>query len=206
MVTPSLDTRVSQTDVQTSEERDRAVREARQVEWLATRRRMLRWAIRIGTAAFSLALLLPAVALRSLTREVQDVAAGDPLVYATGDKAGLPVDVTAIEPVTAVQAFPQGKSDNERNLVALVRVGADLPAGLVAYSAICTHLGCTVLPRLSEQGYIVCPCHASVFDPAADARVVSGPANRPLPALPIEVSTDGVLRAAGGFEGPVGPA
>ena len=55
---------------------------------------------------------------------------------------------------------------------------------LVAYSAICTHLGCTVLPQLSEQGYIVCPCHASVFDPAADARVVSGPANRPLPACP----------------------
>jgi Rieske Fe-S protein len=105
-----------------------------------------------------------------------------------------------------VQAFPEGKSDNERNLIELVRLTADLPAGLVAYSAICTHLGCTVLPRLSEQGYIVCPCHASMFDPAADARVVSGPANRPLPALPIEVSSDGVVRAAGGFAGPVGPA
>ena len=206
MVEPSPDTRPSQTDLQTSQERYLAFRQAHHEERLATRRRMLRWAIRIGTGAFSLALLLPALALRSLTREVQDVAAGDPLVYATGDKAGLPVDVAAIEPVTAVQAFPQGKSGNERNLIEVVRLAADLPAGLVAYSAICTHLGCTVLPRLSEQGYIVCPCHASVFDPAADARVVSGPANRPLPALPIEVSTDGVLRAAGGFEGPVGPA
>jgi rieske iron-sulfur protein len=206
MVEPSPDTRPSQTDLQTSQERYLAFRQAHHEERLATRRRMLRWAIRIGTGAFSLALLLPALALRSLTREVQGVAAGDPLVYATGDKAGLPVDVAAIEPVTAVQAFPQGKSGNERNLIEVVRLAADLPAGLVAYSAICTHLGCTVLPRLSEQGYIVCPCHASVFDPAADARVVSGPANRPLPALPIEVSTDGVLRAAGGFEGPVGPA
>jgi rieske iron-sulfur protein len=206
MVEPSPDTRPSQTDLQTSQERYLAYRQAHHEERLATRRRILRWAIRVGTGAFSLALLLPALALRSLTREVQEVTAGDLLVYATGDKAGLPVDVAAIEPVMAVQAFPEGKSDNERNLIELVRLAADLPTGLVAYSAICTHLGCTVLPRLSEQGYIVCPCHASVFDPAADARVVSGPANRPLPALPIEVSSDGVVRAAGGFEGAVGPA
>jgi rieske iron-sulfur protein len=205
MVEPSPGTRPSQMDLQTSQERYLAYRQAHHEERLATRRRILRWAIRIGTGAFSLALLLPALALRSLTREVQEVTAGDLLVYATGDQAGLPVDIAAIEPVMAVQAFPEGKSDNERNLIELVRLAEGLPAGLVAYSAICTHLGCTVLPMLSEQGYIVCPCHASVFDPAADARVVSGPANRPLPALPIEVSSDGVVRAAGGFEGPVGP-
>jgi rieske iron-sulfur protein len=191
--------------VQTSEERDRAVRETRQVERLATRRRILRWVIRLGTAAFSLALLLPALALRSLTREVQEVTAGDLLVYATGDQAGLPVEIAALAPGTAVQVFPQGKSDNERNLVTLVRVGADLPAGLVAYSAICTHLGCTVLPPLSAQGYIVCPCHGSIFDPANAAAVVHGPANRPLPALPIEVLPEGRVSATGGFAGPVGP-
>ena len=206
MVEPSPDIRLSQADLQSSQERYQAYRQAHQEERLATRRRILRWAIRVGTGAFSLALLLPALALRSLTREVKEVTSGDLLVYATGDQAGLPVDVAAIEPDMAVQAFPEGKSDNERNLIELVRLAADLPTGLVAYSAICTHLGCTVLPRLSEQGYIVCPCHASVFDPAADARVVSGPANRPLPALPIEVSSDGVVRAAGEFAGPVGPA
>jgi rieske iron-sulfur protein len=206
MVEPSPDTRPSQTDLQTSQDRYRAHRQARQEERLATRRRVLRWVIRVGTGAFSLALLLPALALRSLTREVREVAAGDLLVYATGDQSGLPVDVAAIEPGMAVQAFPEGKSDNERNLIEVVRLGEDLPSGLVAYSAICTHLGCTVLPSLSEQGYIVCPCHASLFDPAAAARVITGPANRPLPSLPIEVSSDGVVRAAGGFEGPVGPA
>jgi rieske iron-sulfur protein len=206
MVEPSPDTRPSQTDLQISQERYLAYRQAHHEERLATRRRILRWAIRVGTGAFSLALLLPALALRTLTREVQEVAAGDLLVYATGDQAGLPVDVAAIEPAMAVQAFPEGKSDNERNLIELVRLAADLPAGLVAYSAICTHLGCTVLPSLSEQGYIVCPCHASLFDPAAAAQVVTGPANRPLPALPIEVTSDGVVRAAGGFQGPVGPA
>src|SRR5215213_9922339 len=205
VVTPPLDTGASQADVQTNEERYRAIRQARQAERLATRRRILRWAIRVGTGAFSLALLLPALALRTLTREVQEVTAGDLLVYATGGQAGLPVDVAAIDPAMAVQAFPEGKSDNERNLIELVRLAADLPTGLVAYSAICTHLGCTVLPRLSEQGYIVCPCHGSIFDPVNAGAVVHGPANRPLPTLPIEVLPEGRVRATGGFEGPVGP-
>jgi len=206
MVEPAPDARPSPTELQSSQARYLAYRQAHHEERLATRRRILRWAIRVGAGAFSLALLLPALALRTLTREVRDVTAGDLLVYATGDQTGLPVDVAAIAPGMAVQAFPEGKTENERNLIELVRLTADLPVGLVAYSAICTHLGCTVLPGLSEQGYIVCPCHASVFDPAADARVVSGPANRPLPALPIEVASDGGVRAAGGFEGPVGPA
>src|SRR5829696_5556760 len=205
MVEPSPDTRPSQTDLQTRQERYLAYRQAHHEERLATRRRILRWAIRLGTGAFSLALLLPALALRSLTREVPEVASGDTLVYASGDRSGLPVDVAALAPGTAVQAFPQGKSDNERNLVELVRLAGDLPTGLVAYSAICTHLGCTVLPQLSAQGYIVCPCHGSIFDPVNAGAVVHGPANRPLPTLPIEVLPEGRVRATGGFEGPVGP-
>src|SRR5215203_6147330 len=102
VITPSLDTRACQTDVQTSEEHYGAVRQARQVESLATRRRILRWVIRLGTGAFSLALLLPALALRSLTREVTEVASDDTLVYASGDRSGLPVDVAALAPGTAV--------------------------------------------------------------------------------------------------------
>jgi rieske iron-sulfur protein len=205
MVEPSPDTRPSQTDLQIRQERYLAYRQAHHEERLATRRRILRWVIRLGTGAFSLALLLPALALRSLTREVTEVASGDTLVYASGDRSGLPVDVAALAPGTAVQAFPQGKSDNERNLVELVRLAGDLPTGLVAYSAICTHLGCTVLPQLSAQGYIICPCHGSVFDPAVAAAVVHGPANRPLPALPIGVLPEGHVVATGGFAGPVGP-
>src|SRR5215211_1331248 len=205
MVEPSPGSRASQVDF-TSEERYLAYCLAHQEERLATRRRILRWVIRAGTGAFSLALLLPALALRALTREVKGVTAGDVLVYATGDRSGLPVDLAALNSGMAVQAFPEGKSDNEQNLIELVRLTADVPAGLVAFSAICTHLGCTVLPTLNQQGYIVCPCHASMFNPAAGAEVISGPANRPLPSLPIEVSPDGVVLAAGGFEGPVGPA
>jgi Rieske Fe-S protein len=62
----------------------------------------------------------------------------------------------------------------------------------VAYSAICTHQGCTVAYR---NGQLACPCHGSVFDPANNGQVVSPPANRPLPGIPIEVRGGEVVRA-----------
>jgi Rieske Fe-S protein len=62
----------------------------------------------------------------------------------------------------------------------------------VAYSAVCTHQGCTVAYR---NGQLACPCHGSVFDPANGAQVVAGPAPRPLPEIPIEVHSGEVLRA-----------
>ena len=182
-----------------------SLRRQKQGERLSTRRRVLSWVIGLGTAAFGVALLLPALALRALTREVEVVAAGDTLVYAAGDQAGMPIVAEAITPGTAVQAFPDGKSDNDQNLIELIRLGDAATGSLVAYSAICTHLGCSVLPNLTAEGYILCPCHASLFDPAADAAVIRAPASRPLPALPLQISGDGVVVAAGGFDGPVGP-
>ncbi|MCC6314147.1 MAG: Rieske (2Fe-2S) protein [Thermomicrobiales bacterium] len=171
---------------------------------MATRRRVLRWVIRIGAAAFSAALLLPALAIRVLTRGVHTVAAGDTLVYASGSRAGSVIAADALAVGAATQAFPQGKSADERNIIELVRIGPGAE-GLVAYSAICTHLGCTVAAALNDQGDIHCPCHGSIFDPAHDARVVRGPAGRPLPSLPVQVSADGQIVATGGFSGPIGP-
>ena len=61
-----------------------------------------------------------------------------------------------------------------------------------AYSAVCTHQGCTVAYR---NGQLACPCHGSVFDPANGAQVVNGPAQRPLPEIPVEVRGGEVLKA-----------
>jgi Rieske Fe-S protein len=47
---------------------------------------------------------------------------------------------------------------------------------LVAYSAVCTHAGCTVG---YEGGQIVCPCHGATYDPQTGA-VTGGPAQAPL--------------------------
>ena len=62
----------------------------------------------------------------------------------------------------------------------------------VAYSAVCTHQGCTVAYK---SGQLACPCHGSVFDPAHGGAVVNGPAQRPLPQIPVEVRGGEVIRA-----------
>ena len=61
-----------------------------------------------------------------------------------------------------------------------------------AYSAICTHRGCTVS---YSDGNLACPCHGSVFDPSNDGAVVNGPATQPLPEIPVEVRSGEVYRA-----------
>ena len=61
----------------------------------------------------------------------------------------------------------------------------------VAYSAVCTHQGCIVA---YQKGQLACPCHGSVFDPANGAEVVTGPAQSPLPEIPVEVKGGQVLR------------
>ncbi|MGH3685466.1 MAG: Rieske (2Fe-2S) protein [Pseudonocardiaceae bacterium] len=59
-----------------------------------------------------------------------------------------------------------------------------------AFSAVCTHQGCTV-NKVSEST-IDCPCHGSRFA-IADGSVVGGPAKRPLAARQIAVSGDAIL-------------
>jgi Rieske Fe-S protein len=61
-----------------------------------------------------------------------------------------------------------------------------------AYSAVCTHQGCTVT---YQNGQLLCPCHGSVFDPSKGGRVLYGPAPSPLPRIPIKVKRGGVYRA-----------
>ncbi|MUL40954.1 Rieske (2Fe-2S) protein [Streptomonospora sp. PA3] len=77
--------------------------------------------------------------------------------------------------------------------------------GIVAYSKICTHVGCPAALYESESHRILCPCHQSTFDATNGAKVVFGPANRPLPMLPITVDEEGYLVADGDFSEPVGP-
>ena len=77
---------------------------------------------------------------------------------------------------------------------------------IVAYSKICTHVGCPAALYEQTTHRILCPCHQSTFDATQGARVTFGPATRPLPQLPIGVDSQGYLIALGDFQEPVGPS
>ncbi|HVB05338.1 MAG TPA: Rieske 2Fe-2S domain-containing protein [Acidimicrobiales bacterium] len=70
-----------------------------------------------------------------------------------------------------------------------------LAGSYVAFSAVCTHAGCTVnFERSTEQ--FACPCHGSVYD-ARTGAVVNGPSTSPLPSIPIALGPDGELYVDG---------
>ena len=77
---------------------------------------------------------------------------------------------------------------------------------IVAYSKICTHVGCPVALYEQTTHHILCPCHQSTFDAANGANVIFGPAARALPQLPLMLDSEGYLAAASDFTQPVGPS
>jgi len=78
--------------------------------------------------------------------------------------------------------------------------------GIVAYSKVCTHVGCPVALYEQQTHHLLCPCHQSQFDVSRGAEVIFGPAARPLPQLPIAVDDEGYLVAQSDFHEPVGPS
>ncbi|WP_018654850.1 ubiquinol-cytochrome c reductase iron-sulfur subunit [Actinomadura flavalba] len=77
--------------------------------------------------------------------------------------------------------------------------------GIVAYSKICTHVGCPAALYEQTTHHILCPCHQSTFDATDAAKVVFGPAARPLPQLPL-AEEDGYIIATADFPEPIGPS
>lgn len=78
--------------------------------------------------------------------------------------------------------------------------------GIVAYSKICTHVGCPVGLYEQQTHHLLCPCHQSTFDVTQDCKIIFGPAHRPLPQLKITVDADGYLMADSPFREAVGPS
>ena len=79
------------------------------------------------------------------------------------------------------------------------------PQGYLAYSKLCSHLGCPVGLYEQQLQMLVCPCHQSMFDVTNGCEPTFGPAPRPLPQLPLYVDGRGFLRAQNGYDQPVGP-
>jgi len=144
---------------------------------------------------------------------------GDVLVYAQGGSAGASITASSMKAGDAVLAFPSGKTSNPANLVQLIKLDekafkppTDLSLtdkGFAAYSAICTHLGCTVSwaanAESPDASVTECKCHNSIFNPAEGAKVMGGPAPIPLSQIGVKVKEDGTLAFTSDFNGPIGP-
>jgi ubiquinol-cytochrome c reductase iron-sulfur subunit len=78
--------------------------------------------------------------------------------------------------------------------------------GILAYSKICTHVGCPISLWEQQTHHLLCPCHQSTFDLADNGKVIFGPAARALPQLPLAVDEEGYLIATSDFKEPVGPS
>ena len=143
----------------------------------------------------------------------------------TKDPTGIPIKASDVTIGSVFHVIPEGLSEMEehkleekaKSAVLLVRVNpSDLnedPAkadwsyqGIVAYSKICTHVGCPVALYEQHTHHLLCPCHQSTFDLANHCEVVFGPASRPLPQLPIAVDAEGYLIAQSDFLEPVRPS
>ncbi len=183
---------------------------------------------------FTLAVLIASVAgafgslfamLRVLAPEkkgggyVTTIQPGDKLVSAKGGNMGSLLRASSFNTGDALLAFPAGKSSNPANLVQVIKlqegdfkppIHLDLTdQGFVAYSAICTHLGCTVSwvknEKAPDASFSECFCHNSIFDPAQGAKVMGGPAPIPLAQIGVKVAADGTLVFTSDFTGPIGP-
>ena len=89
--------------------------------------------------------------------------------------------------LTTVSAVPAGGGVIRDGVV----VTKDAGGTIHAFSATCTHQGCTL--SSVSGGTINCPCHGSRFN-ASTGAVVQGPASRPLPAVPVTVMGDQIVR------------
>jgi len=178
---------------------------------------------------FSLGLfaLPPVLLLRDLgplpkkLLETTSWKAGTRLVTDPGNRPILASDLEVGAVVQTLPAVPEGTerllSDIAKDPVLLIRLRPEdfqltpeklamTHDGIIAFSKICSHMGCAVALYEQQTKHLLCPCHQSTFDVTRGAKVIFGPAARPLPQLDITVDDQGYLVARAPFSEPVGPS
>jgi ubiquinol-cytochrome c reductase iron-sulfur subunit len=148
--------------------------------------------------------------------------AGTRLVTDPGDRPIKPEDLEVGAVAQVLPAMVAGQTERSLNdigkdAVLLIRLRPEdfnLDAerlswtheGIIAFSKICSHMGCAVALYEQQTKHLLCPCHQSTFDVTRAAKVLFGPAARPLPQLALALDADGYLVAKQPFTEPVGPS
>lgn len=150
-----------------------------------------------------------------------DWAKGTRLLTDPGDR---PIKPSDLEVGAVAQVLPQLPVGVERSLenigrdaVLLIRLRPEdfnlnaqrlswTHEGIIAFSKICSHMGCAVALYEQQTKHLLCPCHQSTFDVTRAAKVIFGPSARPLPQLAITVDSHGYLIAQQPFTEPIGPS
>lgn len=114
---------------------------------------------------------------------------GETSAGASGGSTGSTGSTEAIAQASDVPAGSATEFSNEGQPAVLVHLES---GDFAAYSAVCTHQQCEVA---YQDGQLACPCHGSIFDPANGGEVVNGPAQEPLPEIPVQVQNGQVTRA-----------
>ena len=109
-------------------------------------------------------------------------AAGPPSSPAPSAPPGVVIMPASAVPVGSAQPFTDPQTGGPAYLLQ-PKTGV-----FRAYSAVCTHQGCTVS---ADNNGFTCPCHGAVYD--SSGNVVSGPAPQPLQPISV-VAVDGQVR------------
>ncbi len=178
-------------------------------------------------AALGLSALSPILLLRDLGplpgNDLKETSwkAGTYLVTDPGDRRirASDLEVGAVAQVLPETSDPEHRKLNDiaKDALLLIRLRPEefnLDAerlswtheGIIAFSKICSHMGCAVALYEQQTKHLLCPCHQSTFDVTRAAKVIFGPAARPLPQLNITVDEEGYLIARTPFTEPVGPS
>ena len=109
-----------------------------------------------------------------------DLAIGKPLlVYPFDSKSGTPKNESRLNKLVVIRLPEDQMTPETRERSA---------SGVLAYSGICTHQGCEVKTWMSKENVLACYCHSSKFALLDSAKVIGGPAPKPLPAIPLAMN------------------